>query len=319
MDQNRIKEFLNKAAEAYYRGKELLIDDDQFDRLSELLNYSEVGYKVDGKTAKHQYQMWSLDKFFGKKESLGAPWDHDVVESPKLDGAAVSLLYVNGDLVQMLTRGDGISGQIITEKASFIEGIPSTCMFGICNQITGEVVASKDNINSRNYVSGALALKDLEEFKTRKLRFIAYDVQPKLTDSYKKDLRFLENHGFTTIISRDIDFSLYPHDGLVIRINNNDTYDSMGYTAHHPKGAIAVKERKDAVVTILEDVIWQVGKSGRVTPVAILQPVDINGAMVSRATLNNVHFLESLDLYIGCKVAVIRSGEIIPTIVGRAP
>jgi DNA ligase (NAD+) len=192
-------------------------------------------------------------------------------------------------------------------------------MFGLCHQITGEVVATKDNINSRNYVSGALALKDLEEFKTRKLRFIAYDVQPKLTESYKKDLRFLENHGFTTVISRSIDFSLYPNDGLVIRINNNNTYDGLGCTAHHPKGAIAVKERKEAVVTKLLKVIWQVGKSGRVTPVAILEPVDINGAIVSRATLNNVNFLESLDLFIGCNVEVIRSGEIIPTIVGRAP
>jgi DNA ligase (NAD+) len=318
MHSDTIKRFLTKASEAYYRGTEWLIDNDQFDRLSEIIKYSEIGYKVDGTIAKHQYQMFSLEKVYGKKEDLGAPWDNDVVESPKLDGAAVSLLYVEGDLVQVLTRGDGISGNIITDKAQYISGIPTTNMYGLCQQVTGEIVATKENINSRNYVSGALSLKSLEEFKTRKLRFIAYDVQPKLTLSYKKDLRFLENHSFDTIISRNVKFEDYPSDGIVIRIDSNTTFDSLGYTSHHPRGAIAVKERKEAVITTLLNVIWQVGKSGRVTPVAILEPVDINGAIVSKATLNNVHFLKSLNLYIGCKVEVIRSGEIIPTIVGRA-
>lgn len=318
MNIEKLQLLLDKASEAYYRGKELVISDDQFDRLSEVVNYLRVGYKAEGKTARHQYPLHSLNKHYGGKEELGAPWDNDTVESPKLDGVAVSLLYVEGDLVQMLTRGDGTIGQIITDKATFIEGIPLTSMYGICQQITGEVVASRDTINSRNYVAGALFLQNLEELKLRKLKFIAYDVQPKLSNSYRKDLRFLESHNFDTVISRFVNFSLYPQDGIVIRIDDNLTYDSLGFTSHHPRGAIAVKERKEAVITTLLDVIWQVGKSGRVTPVAILEPVDINGAIVSKATLNNVNFMESLDLFLGCKVEVIRSGEIIPTIVGRA-
>ena len=91
----------------------------------------------------------------------------------------------------------------------------------------------------------------------------------------------------------------------------------MGYTAHHPRGAFALKEQKEGVITELLDVVWQVGKSGVVSPVAILDPVEVEGAIVGRATLHNIEYIRSLDLEIGCKVEVIRSGDIIPRIVRR--
>ena len=91
----------------------------------------------------------------------------------------------------------------------------------------------------------------------------------------------------------------------------------MGYTAHHPRGAFALKEQKDGVITELLDVVWQVGKSGVVSPVAILSPVEVGDALVSRATLHNIEYIRSLNLEIGCSVEVIRSGEIIPRIVRR--
>jgi DNA ligase (NAD+) len=91
----------------------------------------------------------------------------------------------------------------------------------------------------------------------------------------------------------------------------------MGYTAHHPRGAFALKEQKEGVYTVLLDVVWQVGKSGVVSPVAILQPVEVGDALVSRATLHNIEYIRSLNLEIGCGVEIIRSGEIIPRIVRR--
>ena len=103
----------------------------------------------------------------------------------------------------------------------------------------------------------------------------------------------------------------------VYRINENTLFDKQGYTAHHPRGAFALKERKEGVVTTLIDVEWQTGKSGIVTPVAILDPIIIGDAEVSRATLHNIEYIQSLNLEIGCKVEVIRSGEIIPRILRR--
>ena len=91
----------------------------------------------------------------------------------------------------------------------------------------------------------------------------------------------------------------------------------MGYTAHHPRGAFALKEKKDGVTTELLDVEWQVGKSGVVSPVAILRPIEVGDALVSRATLHNIEYIRSLNLEKGCSVEVIRSGEIIPRIVRR--
>jgi DNA ligase (NAD+) len=103
----------------------------------------------------------------------------------------------------------------------------------------------------------------------------------------------------------------------VYRINSYEKFESMGYTAHHPKGAFALKTQKQGEITTLVDVEWQVGKSGVVSPVAILDPVDIEGATVSRATLHNINYIRSLDLKLGCQVEVIRSGDIIPRIVRR--
>jgi NAD-dependent DNA ligase len=319
MNIEKIKDLLNRASEAYYRGMELIMTDDEFDHMAEVLKYYEVGYKSSGSTAKHYFPMYSLNKHYGERSDLGAPFDNKVVVSPKLDGAAVSLLYIDGELVQMLTRGDGEIGQIITDKAPLIPGIPLKDVFnGVCVQVTGEIIAPSNIQNSRNYVSGALALVDLEQFKHRTgLQFVAYDVQPKFTESYKKDLRFLENHGFKTIISRNFDFSQYPQDGEVVRVDSNETFDYMGYTSHHPRCAVAIKKQKEVATTKLLDVMWQVGKSGRVTPVAILEPVLLGGAVVSRATLNNINFIEALELNIGDEVEVIRSGDIIPCIVGK--
>ena len=183
-------------------------------------------------------------------------------------------------------------------------------------QITGEVVAPLNIENARNYAAGALNLKSVEEFKARVLSFYAYGVFPYVTELYSKDMAYLERLGFNTVKAPEL-LAAFPSDGMVYRVNNNKLFESMGYTAEYPKGAYALKIRGQHVETTLLGVEWQVGKSGKVTPVALLDPVYIGDALVSRATLNNPGFIEALDLNIGDKVAIIRAGEIIPCVLHK--
>ena len=310
-----VKALLRQAALAYYNGKPFM-SDEEFDRLSELCNFEEVGHS--GGKIKHYYQLFSLQKVFENEISTNNPFQtykKPVVVTPKLDGAAVSLLYVEGKLHRALTRGDGKKGIDVTEHLktrvphSIHPNSPSVV------QITGEVVAPKAIKNSRNYAAGALNLKDTEEFKTRELLFIVYGIQPYIKDTWTQDMNLLSGWKFWTVVENE--WTQYPHDGYVFRVDSNEDFENFGYTAHHPKGAYALKRRQKGVKTILVDVIWSVGKSGVVAPVAILKPVEIDDAIISRATLHNTKFIEDLNLEIGCEVEVIRSGEIIPRIVRR--
>jgi DNA ligase (NAD+) len=128
-------------------------------------------------------------------------------------------------------------------------------------------------------------------------------------------MKDLQELGFNTCLSKAWDE--FPQDGQVWRVANNEEWHELGHTSHHPRGSFAIKERKEGVVTKLLDVVWQVGKSGAVSPVAILEPCIIGEATVSRATLHNMGIIEELNLEIGCDVEVIRAGEIIPQIVAR--
>ena len=309
-----LKEFLNKASDAYYKGSPI-ISDSEFDSLASSINYQEVGSKQDNRIA-HHFQMFSLQKVFDNETNKDPfnKYKGTVLVTPKLDGAAVSLLYINGKFVQGLTRGDGIKGLDITEHLRTL--VPE--MFhgsAYINQITGEVVARKEIKNARNYAAGALNLKDIDEFKSRELKFIAYGVQPHIHEGWEADLKQAQAFGFCTVL--DSNWNEYPDDGLVFRINNNEEFEKRGYTSHHPRGAYAFKTIQQGVETELVDVLWNVGKSGVVAPVAVLKPIEIDGAVVSRATLHNMAHIEALNLEIGCKVEVIRSGEIIPRIVRR--
>ena len=309
-----LKEFLNKASDAYYKGSPI-ISDSEFDSLASSINYQEVGSKQDNRIA-HHFQMFSLQKVVDNETNKDPfnKYKGTVLVTPKLDGAAVSLLYINGKFVQGLTRGDGIKGLDITEHLRTL--VPE--MFhgsAYINQITGEVVARKEIKNARNYAAGALNLKDIDEFKSRELKFIAYGVQPHIHEGWEADLKQAKAFGFCTVL--DSNWNEYPDDGLVFRINNNEEFEKRGYTSHHPRGAYAFKTIQQGVETELVDVLWNVGKSGVVAPVAVLKPIEIDGAVVSRATLHNMAHIEALNLEIGCKVEVIRSGEIIPRIVRR--
>ena len=306
-----MREFLEHAAKKYYDG-EPIISDEQFDVLADVYKFNDVGHKItDG--IPHIYRMYSLQKFFNLDD---APDGKEYIVSPKLDGAAVSLVYIKGELQLALTRGDGIHGKDVTDKMQHkvplqIHGKPAEDVV----QITGELVAPKSIPNARNYAAGALNLKDPNEFLERNVNFVAYDMQPSHLLRWTGTMEYLFLMGFATVehVQKDV----YPTDGLVYRMNENKEFDAQGYTSHHPKGAFALKEKKEGIITTLIDVKWQVGKSGVVSPVGILEPVTIGDAVVQKATLHNIDYIKSLNLEIGCKVEVIRSGEIIPRILRR--
>jgi DNA ligase (NAD+) len=294
------------------------MSDEQFDKLAVYAKYDEVGYSSRDNRVPHEFQMYSLQKIFSNeldKDPL-ADYKGATIVSPKLDGAAVSLLYVSGQLHKALTRGDGKRGLDITDHMKTL--VPNSLgkFTGTLLQITGEVVAPKTIKNARNYAAGALNLKDTSEFQSRDLRFIAYGVQESWNEAWTMDMSYLNSFGFDTVLSND--WTAYPDDGIVFRVDNYKDFYSLGYTSKHPRGAYALKQRNEGVITKLVDVIWNVGKSGVVAPVAILEPVDIDGATVSRATLHNMRYIKDLNLEIGCLVEVIRSGEIIPRIISRA-
>ena len=308
-----IRAYLTKCRESYFNGRPL-IPDEVYDRLVENINTDEVGSATDSRF-KHPFPMYSLQKVFANEDKAPDYGTDAVVTTPKLDGAAVSLTYMDGILHQALTRGDGKAGLDITDKVKHI--VPQVLdkyVFSGCFQITGEVCAPKTIPNARNYAAGALNLKDVKEFKQRELTFVTYGVQPYIGQRWLEDMKFLDN--WFNVVSLG-NWDIFPHDGVVFRVDRYTSFDKLGHTSHHPRGAYAYKTREAGVVTELLDVEWQVGKSGIIAPVAILAPITIGEAVVQRATLHNYGFIEELGLEIGCNVEVIRSGEIIPKVVRR--
>lgn len=316
-----IQACLDRASEAYYKGKPIM-SDEQFDAMADMIKYNKVGHTKVTNKGKHKWPLYSLNKYYpGEGKNPLMDYSKPKIETPKLDGAAISLLYNFNVLVGALTRGDGVEGENIFDKVltGTIKGIPLTLPDPegdnpMSMQVTGEVVAKSSIDNARNYVSGALHLNSLEEFSTRELQFVAYGVEPK-SQMYSTDMSNIASLGFDTVLGSD--WSEYPHDGRVIRVNDNSDFDDLGYTSKHPRGAYALKIRKEGKTTTLREVLWQTGKSGKVTPVAIFDPVELGGAMVTRATLNNGAYIKMLDLNIGDSIEVQRAGEIIPQVVRK--
>lgn len=315
---NKLIQFLDEASRYYYAGMPI-ITDEQFDSLAESCDYQKVGAKQHEDVERHQYPMYSLQKWY-EDENKPTPLQGlgTVAMTPKLDGAAVSLLYVGGVLVRALTRGDGTEGRLVTDKFLATSLVPSTieAPLGSIIQVTGEICAPNHVENSRNYAAGSLNLNSVEDFKTRAVTFFAYGVYPYQNSTFDGDMKTLKGWGFNTVQDPEID-KIYPTDGVVFRVNDNQVFDGLGYTSKHPRGSYARKVRGELVETVLVGVEWQVGKSGKVTPVGILEPVMVGDAQVSRATLNNPGFIEALGLTIGDRVAIRRSGEIIPQIVHK--
>lgn len=275
--------------------------------------------------------------------------DASIVVDMKHDGNAVSIKYANGKANLMVTRGDGKVGEDISRSLYRIANLP-TVNNGIDNfEIRGEVVmpfSVYDKINeaqpeddkysnARNACAGVLHRKTKTDADEGSLVFIAYDI---IIPSYgyidhlekyaiAKSLGF--DCGRTTVITdesmRDLEEVVelytgmrgsigYPTDGLVFTINSNKVRDELGTTSKHPKYAIALKWDNPKTTTYLHSVDWSIGRSGVLTPVAILSPVTLSGVMITRATLHNVNEINRLGITEGCFVELERGGDVIPKI-----
>jgi DNA ligase (NAD+) len=273
----------------------------------------------------------------------------------KFDGVAISLTYENGSLKTAATRGDGIKGDEITENARTIRTIPlkiNTKNLPDTFEVRGEVFLPLETFNKinseredigepllanpRNAASGTLKMQDSAIVAKRKLDCYVYALLGKEipTNTHFDSLETLKSWGFhvsptyqrcATIeeVKAYIDkwekerFKLpLGTDGIVIKVNRFDQQDALGFTAKSPRWAIAYKYKAEAAATLLESIEYQVGRTGAVTPVAYLSPVQLAGTKVKRASLHNANEIERLDIRIGDTVFVEKGGEIIPKVTG---
>lgn len=270
----------------------------------------------------------------------------------KIDGLAVSLKYENGRLVQGLTRGDGTTGEDITENLKTIHAIPLTLKQPISFEVRGEAYMPRKSFiklneekekkgeapfaNPRNAASGSLRQLDSKLAAARKLDIFLYSIND-FTEldatSQSEALTELDELGFKTnperIIAKTIDDVLdyiahwttsrdalsYDIDGIVIKVNAIEHQEEMGFTQKSPRWAIAYKFPAEEVVTTLLDIELSIGRTGVVTPTAVLEPVHVAGTTVSRASLHNEDLIHERDIRIGDEVVVKKAGDIIPEVV----
>jgi len=269
----------------------------------------------------------------------------------KFDGLTVAITYNNGKFIRAVTRGNGIIGEDITEQVKTIKSVPLTINYKGYIEVQGEglmrlSVLEKLNHNleiplknARNAAAGALRNLDPKITASRRLDYFAYNInyiEDKKFTTHLEELEFLKQNGFYVVdfskrinsiedikniinevadSKSKLDFLI---DGLVFKINNNSDRDALGATERFPRGAIAYKFEAEEITTILNEVIWQVGRTGKITPIAIVEPVDLAGATVQRATLNNMNDIEKKNISINSRVFIRRSNEVIPEITGLA-
>ncbi|KAA0257036.1 NAD-dependent DNA ligase LigA [Deferribacter autotrophicus] len=319
-----------------------------------------VGYApVDSiKSVAHEIKMFSLDNTYNEGElrdfinRIYKNIDKDVtfVVEPKIDGAAISLVYENGVLKAGVTRGDGVVGEDVTHNIKTIKTIPLRINYNEKLVVRGEVFLPRSEFekinderlkqglepfaNPRNAAAGTLKLLDSRIAAMRGLDIYIYalDIGRKHNNHYE-DLLYLKEIGFKVNehikkvksfdeIMEHIEYlgklrdSLdYEIDGAVIKVNEYEIQRELGETIKYPRWAVAYKYPAEMKTTRLKDVVFQVGRTGIITPVAILEPVKISGSTVSRATLHNEDEIKRLDVKINDTVFVEKSGEIIPKII----
>ena len=374
---SRMKELvdlLNKYASLYYEQDAPVVSDAEYDalydelrRLEESEGYSlknSPTHRVGGapqkkfEQSKHLHRLYSLDKCQSIEEFYEWCTRTEKVVSPlptltaeyKFDGLTLNLLYDNGKLVQATTRGDGVTGEIVTTQVRTISKLPREIEYKGRIEIQGEGILRLSNFNkynlsaaeplknARNGVAGAIRNLNPAVTAERNISFFAYNVgYSDKTFETQKDIRdFLIEQGFET----EGDFALvstreeieeyinraeemrsgldYLIDGLVFKVNNLTHRDELGYTEKFPKWAIAYKFKADEMTTTLNDVVWQVSRSAKLNPLAVLEPVDIGGVTVKKATLNNYGDILRKNVKIGDRVFIRRSNDVIPEIMGVA-
>jgi len=290
------------------------------------------------KKVRHTRFMLSLDKCYAEEEiqNWADKFEGEVVASPKIDGSAAELRYnENGELHLGATRGDGVVGEDITANVRMIKDIPQKIGEGGL-EIRGEIYMKLSIFkkfegtfaNPRNLAAGALKQKDPRKTRDYQLSFFGYDVLGKEFKTEKEKGSFLKKIGIpmveTRIIPKEEMQEVYEQflskrerhdfetDGVVFRANNLSEQKRLGFTAHHPRYSIAYKFQGDFGKTTLMDVEWSVARSGVITPVGIVEPVELSGATVRHVSLHNYGLMKKLGLRKGSKVLMVRSGGVIP-------
>lgn len=270
---------------------------------------------------------------------------------PKYDGASLNLIYENGELVKGITRGDGTEGELITQNVKTIRSIPLTIKHKGLIEIRGEVVIFKDEFdkinadrlqkgeavfaNPRNAAAGSLRQLDPSITASRNLVFLPYGVGENTLPHKQlhKKMEYIYSLGFRKPPLRavcqnkeeiesiykkmvaDRDHFAMMLDGMVIKVDEVASQIDMGYTVKVPRWSVAYKFPAVEKITTIKDIVLQVGRTGAVTPVAIVEPTDIDGVVVERATLHNFDEIERKDIRLGDKVIILRSGDVIPKII----
>ena len=304
-----------------------------------------VNYQVVNKLNKvqHSHPMLSLDKTKSIDALNAFVGNKSYIAMGKMDGLTCSLTYRNGHLVAAETRGNGIIGEDILHNALQVKNIPNRIPFDDVEYvIDGEIICdyktfenfSNEYKNPRNFASGSIRLLDSKESALRNLSFIAWDCVKGLESqtSLSGKLHNLRKYfGFNIVpyivngnrtmedyinyVKKTCEDMYYPIDGVVIKYNDIKDYEAAGRTDHHFKGGIAYKFYDEEYETTLEDIEWTMGRTGQLTPVAILTPINIDGTEVSRASLHNISIMKELGIsHYGCKVNVYKANQIIPQI-----
>lgn len=307
----------------------------------------------------HDTPMLSLGNAFSEEDLLA--FDKRVKDEVgeveymvelKIDGLAVSLKYVDGVFVQGLTRGDGTTGENITQNLKTIHAIPLTLSVPLTFEVRGEAYMPRKSFlalnayrekvgeqlaaNPRNAAAGSLRQLDSKLTAKRKLDIFLYsvnDLRELDAQSQSEALDKLDEIGFKTNHERKLCRNMeevfeyikywtekrndlaYDIDGIVIKVNNLSKQDELGFTAKSPKWAIAYKFPAEEVITTLNDIELSIGRTGVVTPTAILEPVKVAGTTVGRASLHNEDLIREKDIRIGDSVVIRKAGEIIPEVV----
>ena len=344
---------LQKASYAYYGlDKPIMSDkeyDDLYDELVSLEKETECvlagsptqkvqGYVLDGfKKVEHSKPMLSADKTKEISEVEKFINNRDFYCSYKLDGLTLVVKYKDGKFVQGITRGNGTVGEDVTEQCRFIKNLPMEISNKQDIELRGECVISWDEfhrINStldepyshpRNLAAGTLRNLDLNIVRDRSLSFVVFElVSPTFTHKWD-GLKTIEDMGFecvgraqgtveNCVEGMKPDWYAYPVDGLIFELNSSELSKSLGATSHHENCRIALKWEDTLYKTKLTDIEWNTSKTGLINPVAIFEPVDLDGAVTTRATLHNISYIEDLQLGIGDEIVVYRANMVIPKV-----
>ena len=300
-------------------------------------------YSLDKSTSEDEL------KSFLQKAGKVAGGDAACSVEYKFDGLTVCLTYEGGQFVRAATRGNGVEGEDVTAQVLTIRSFPLVIPYMGGLEVHGEAIirlsvleeynrtADEPLKNARNAVAGAIRNLDPKVTEKRKPEIYFYDVNYKSDGeplSQSEAHAFLVEQGFkvfpyfrlcktaeeTLAAVREIEVQRKTldvlTDGAVIKVDSPAVREEMGFTDKFPRWAMAYKFEAEEVTTILKDVIWQVGRTGKLTPLALLEPVELGGATVSRATLNNYGDILRKDVKIGSRVLVRRSNEVIPEILG---